>query len=88
MYFPDPSLLLTFFQIFKEAATFRDAMKVLGRDIVQDEYYDALNPYFDGGNQLELDQIIIENVEKLLEGGAYLQDGKDEQVCVSFPAIH
>ena len=55
-------------------------MKDLAKTLIQEPfaYGSALQPPFEGGNQLQLYDMISMNVKKLLQDGIYLNDTKKD----------
>jgi hypothetical protein len=56
-------------------------LKKIVQQVISSKYATLLSPpEFEGGNQLELYQMVQEGVSQSLDGGHFLQGGPDENV--------
>jgi hypothetical protein len=78
------SMLLTINgQVFEEASTFREELKMLARQVVESEY-SIFFPIDVGHNSDDASQYTAQNVEVYLEKGRFLRDdGFDAEVLVN-----
>jgi hypothetical protein len=64
---------LLIFQIFNEHSSFWQELKKVIRQVISSKYATLLSPpEFEGGNQLELYQMVQEGVGQSLDGGCFL----------------
>ena len=76
--------LIPCFQIFEDGATYRGRMKSMGREVVKIHYRAALYPVIDYcHNSDQREQIISDNVKKLIEDSLFLQGPPDVNVSSS-----
>ena len=70
--------------MFKEGATFRGKLKSIALQEVEKAFKNELDPPETFESQRDRETVIERNVAGLLEGGKFLQDGKDDTVCTIF----
>jgi hypothetical protein len=72
---------LLILQIFNEHLSFQQELKKVIRQVISSKYAPLLSPpEFEGGNQLELYQMVQEGVSQSLDGCRFLQGGPNENV--------
>ena len=59
-------------------------MKKFAREVVSTKYLDSLSSDFEGGNQLEMYEMVKDGVTGLLSEGCFLRGGFDENVGLFF----
>jgi hypothetical protein len=60
-------------------------MKKIARQVVRIKYSEQFSPdKFEGGNQLEMYELVKDGVAGLLNGGCFLRGGVDENVYLFF----
>ena len=74
--------------MFKEGATFRGKLKSIALQEVEKAFKDELDPPKTLESQRDRKTVIERNVAGLLEGGKFLQNGKDDTVCTIFKKYH
>jgi hypothetical protein len=73
--------LIPCFQIFEDGAAYRGRLKIMGRDVIKLHYRAALDPEIEGDhNSDQREQVIAENVKKLLDESLFLQGPPDSNV--------
>jgi hypothetical protein len=74
-------------QIFEDGASYRGRMKYMARDFVKFHYKDAIFPSIDiCHNSDQREEIIADNVRKLVTESLFLQGPPDLQVSFHFTA--
>lgn len=70
--------------MFNEHSNFRGQMKKVAREVVKIKYSEQFSPEFEGGNQLELYEMVKDGIVGILDGGHFLRGGVDENVNIFF----
>lgn len=63
-------------------------MKKVAREVVKIKYSEQFSPEFEGGNQLELYEMVKDGIVGILDGGHFLRGGVDENVNIFQVFIH
>ena len=68
----------SFFQIFKDGASYQGCIKCMACDIIKFHYKDALKPYINfGHNSDQHNQVIANNVKSLINKLMFIQGPPD-----------
>lgn len=69
--------------MFDAATAARGRLKTMAKDFVDRYYSKTLHVEdYEGGNQLEYQLIVKTQVENVLNGGSFLEDGVDAEVLI------